>query len=223
MRCARRRRRRGSATTRDRRSDLQRRAGRHWPQVKSCGSQNESHTTTPPDVAAADGAAPGARRRGAGLVPLAFSPTPGRKRPKLLKGGLVPRSSGPKRLLGAPRLDLVEPRAETGSRGDGRVPPAFGPTPGRKRPKLLNGGFAPRSRGPRRLDGAVRLEVLVGRMREPPSVVEPKPSIGRSTSMLTTMRSLCADPPTVMPVSAPPSDSVGVDCVSAAESRAMPP
>src|SRR5690554_6347330 len=41
-----------------------------------------------------------------------------------------------------------EPVLGVGSLGEGVVPLALGPTPGRKRPKLLNGGFVPRSSGP---------------------------------------------------------------------------
>src|SRR5690606_3211625 len=102
----------------------------HWSHVKSCGSQNESQMTPLAD-AAADGAAPGVGGHGDSLLPLAFGPTPGRNLPKLVSGGFVPRSSGPKRLDGARRLDVPESSAVRGSLGDGIVPLAFGPTPGR--------------------------------------------------------------------------------------------
>src|SRR5690606_19568249 len=103
------------------------------------------------------------------------------------------------------------------SRADGRAPLAFGPTPGRNRPKLVNGGFVPRSSGPRRLDDPVRLEVdvlpaptvvvplrmlIVARpppmpMIVEPIVVDPKPSIGTSSSRPDVVR--------MLPISAPPS------------------
>src|SRR5690606_30137295 len=76
---------------------------RQSSQVKSSKSQNGESMPTgvPPGDGAGAAPALGVERRGEGVVPLAFGPTPGRKRPKLVNGGLAPESTGPRRLDGA--------------------------------------------------------------------------------------------------------------------------
>src|SRR5690606_19630185 len=101
---------------------------------------------------------------------------------------------------------------------------------GRKRPKLVNGGFVPRSSGPRRLEGAVRVEVepvhgpdTVDLLRMT-IVVSPDPSNGTSSTRPDVVRTLPNSvPPTPTPMAIPAPRAPAVADSRSTGSAATPP